>query len=211
MRNEFRVFLFVLGLAGWAAPGYGQFLSLGGGALFSQDRSQPAPDALTLGSLARSDFNRSGLIAVDAGLPVAPFVNAGLHYSRSKPELFLRRGDAFGSSARVKLAANTLTFDARLRSPFIYGFRLYGLAGVGFTRFGLEVKEAVEVPFPGGAPDSVILAVVTYGGGVERRLRGLLHLKLEVRDYVSPIPDELFGAGGSWHRVAVIGGIVLGL
>ena len=90
------------------------------------------------------------------------------------------------------------------------GSRLYGLVGGGFTRFSVDVKQVVEVPFPGGDPDKVISPVFTVGGGIEKSVAPLVHLKLEVRDYVTPISKDFFQPGGAWHRVAVIGGIVLG-
>ena len=157
-----------------------------------------------------ADFTKSGILAVDAGIGFFPFLSGGLHYSFARPELFLRRGDAFGSSARVDLSAHTLTFDGRFRTPQVAGFRLYALAGAGFTRFTLDVKQTVEVPFPRGAPDTVLAPVGTFGGGIERSVAPFVHLKLEVRDYVTPISSQFFAPGGAWHRVSAIGGIVLG-
>ena len=196
-------------LAGSAPPARAQFIAVGGGGLLPQNLSAPAT-AGRVGGPASADFSRSGILAVDAGIGFFPFLTGGLHYSFSRPELFLRRGDAFGSSARVDLGAHTITFDGRFRTPQVAGFRLYALAGVGFTRFHLNVKQAVEVPFPRGAPDNVLTPVGTFGGGIERSIAPFLHLKLEARDYVTPISEQFFRPGGVWHRVAVIGGIVLG-
>jgi hypothetical protein len=144
------------------------------------------------------------------GIGFFPFLSGGLHYSYAKPEVRLRRGDAFGSSARIDLTTHTLTFDARLRTPQVFGFRLYGLAGAGMSRFGLDVKQQVEIPFPRGVPDNIVAPVFTFAGGVEQRVFPLVHLKLEVRDYVTPIPKRIYEPGGRWQRVAVIGGVVLG-
>lgn len=139
-----------------------------------------------------------------------PFLSAGLHYSFSRPEFELRRGDAFGSSALVDLSVHTITFEARLHTPEVSSYRLYGLLGGGFSRFALDVTRAVEVPFPRGAPDNIFSPVFTFGGGIEKSLSLLVRWKLEVRDYVTPISRQLFDAGGAWHRPAILGGIVLG-
>ena len=187
---------------------HAQYIAFGAGGLFPQDQS--GDGASSIGGLATSDFGRSGLLAVDAGIGFLPFLGAGLHYSYSSPELVLRRGDAFGSSAKADLGSHTLTFDARLRTPHIAGFRLYGLAGGGFTRFTVNLKQVVEDPFPSGEPDNVLSPVFTLGGGIEKSVAPLVHLKLEVRDYVTPISRDFFHPGGAWHRVAVIGGIVFG-
>lgn len=185
-----------------------QYIAFGAGGLFPQDQS--GSPAGGIGGLATSTFGNSGLLAVDAGIGFLPFLGAGLHYSYSSPQLVLRRGDAFGSSAVTDLGSHTLTFDARLHTPHFAGFRLYGLVGGGFTRFTLNVKQTVETPFPGGAPDNVLSPVFTMGGGIEKSVAPLVHLKLELRDYVTPISRDFFQPGGAWHRVAVIGGIVLG-
>ena len=210
MRTKGFIFLLaVCWLAGSAPRAHTQFIAVGGGGLLPQNLSAPPP-AGRVGGPAGADFSRSGILAVDAGIGFFPFLTGGLHYSFSRPELFLRRGDAFGSSARVDLGAHTIAFDGRFRTPQVAGFRLYALAGVGFTRFHLNVKQAVEVPFPRGAPDNVLTPVGTFGGGIERSIAPFLHLKLEARDYVTPISEQFFRPGGVWHRVAVIGGIVLG-
>ncbi|MBI1955855.1 MAG: hypothetical protein HYS38_05630 [Acidobacteria bacterium] len=198
----------------------GQYLAIGGGGVFSQDLSsesqilplastQPTQIPISVGS-GHSNFTASGLLAVDAGIGFFPLFSAGLHYSYARPELSLTRGDFFGSSALVNLSAHTLTFDARLRTPEIVGYHLYGLLGGGFSRFTLDVKRQVEVPFPGGAPDDALSPVFTFGGGIEKSVSPLVRLKLEVRDYVTGVSETLFRPGGAWHRVAVIGGIVLG-
>ena len=200
----------------------GQYLAIGGGGVFSQDLSS-ASQILPLASPQptqvpiirtpgpeRSNFTASGLLAVDAGIGFFPLFSAGLHYSYARPELSLTRGDFFGSSALVNLSAHPLTFDARLRTPPVFGLRLFGLLGGGFSRFTLDVKRQVEVPFPGGAPDDALSPVFTFGGGIEKSVSPLVRLKFEVRDYVTGVSETLFRPGGAWHRVAVIGGIVLG-
>ena len=202
----------------WVVPvARGQHLAIGGGWVFSQDLgSEPQvlpfaniPPPISVGSV-RANFTASGLLAVDAGIGFFPLLSGGLHYSYARPELSLTRGDAFGSSAAVNLAAHTLTFDARLRTPAIASYRLYGLLGGGFSRIVLDVKRQVENPFPGGAPDDAISPVFTYGGGLEKSVSPLVRLKFEVRDYVTGVSSTLYRPGGSWHRVAVMAGIVLG-
>ena len=188
-----------------------QYFSVGVGGLFSQGRSAALANPLAgnvLGT-ASADFSKTGILTLDAGTSVLPFMTAGVHYSFSRPELTLRRGDAFGSSAVADLNAHTLTFDARLRAPRVVGLRPYGLAGVGFTRFNMSVRNQVEVAFPGGA-GSVTSPVFTFGAGVERKLLPLVGAKLEVRDYLSPLSEKFYQPGGSWNRVAVIVGLVLG-
>ncbi len=199
----------VLFLLCLAPPAWGQFIAVAAGGVFSQDRSAAAPSG-RVGGPALSDFSRAGIITVDAGASVFPFVTAGVHYSFSRPELFLRRGDAFGSSALVDLGTHTVTFDARVRTPQAFGFRVYGLAGGGFSRFNLDIKRQVEVPFPSGAPRSLTSPVFTFGGGVEQSVLPLVRLKLEVRDYLTPISERLFQPGGAWHRVVMVGGLVVG-
>ncbi len=189
---------------------HGQFLGIGGGGLFSQDLGEGTAAGPVLGS-ARSEFANGRIFTLDAGTRVYPYVSSGLHYSFSSAEMLLARGDVFGSSAKAELSAHTVTFDTRVRTPSAYRFRFYGLAGVGITRFGLDVKSEIEVPFPGGAPDNATSFVLTYGAGVERHLHQLVHLRLEVRDYQTFISNQLFQPGGAWHRVAVIGGITVGL
>ena len=201
---RFVVFLVLL-----AIPAQAQFISVGGGRLFSQDLSAAAQQG-QVGGPASSQFDHSGLLAVDVGFPMLPFLGGAVHYSYSRPDLFLKRGDAFGSSAQGELLTHTLTFDARFRTPEAFGVRLYALAGAGLSRFNLDVEQLVEIPFPGGTPEGFISPVFTFGGGVEKTIFPLIRLKLEVRDYVTPISKELFRPGGGWHRVAVIGGIVLG-
>jgi hypothetical protein len=97
-----------------------------------------------------------------------------------------------------------------MRTPEAFGFRVYGLVGGGFTRFTVNVKQVVETPFPEGVPDNVISPVFTFGGGIEKSVFPLLRLKFEVRDYMTAISKDFFSPGGSWHRLAVFGGIVLG-
>lgn len=206
IRKPHHLVLFLLLLA---PPVHAQYIAVGGGGLFSRDLNSGQAGGV-VGGPARSEFSNSGILAVDAGVGFFSLLTAGLHYSYARPELLLRRGDAFGSSARVDLSAHTLTFEGRLRTPQIAGFRLYGLAGVGFTRFALDVREAVETPFPRGAPDNVLSAVFPVGGGIEKSLTPLVHLKLEVRDYITPVSERFFQPGGAWHRTAIIGGIVLG-
>jgi len=186
-----------------------QFVSVGAGVLRPQGLSAPSASGI-VGSVASADFTNPNILTVDAGIGFLPLLGGALHYSFSRPELTLRRGDAFGSSARVNLDAHTLTFDARPRSPSAAGFRVYGFAGAGFTRFTITVKNQVEIPFPRGFPSSITAPVGDFGGGIEKKFAPFVAGKFEVRDYVTPISSTFFSPGGAWHRVAVIGGIVVG-
>jgi len=183
-----------------------QFLGIAGGRSFPQDLGRASAQ-----SSPRSEFRHGGYFALDFGLRAFPFVNMGGHFSSSGSDLRMERGDTLGSRAEVRLSAKTVTFDTRVRSPFVSSFRFFGLAGAGVSRFGLDVRQAVENPFPGGAPGGATSFVFTYGGGVERHLRQLVHLRFELRDYLSPVSTQLYRPGGLWHRVAVVGGITIGL
>jgi hypothetical protein len=184
-----------------APASHGQYLGIGFGRQLSQTLEE---------GTVRSHFSNGGIFALDVGTRIFPFVSAGLHYSSSRTDFDINRGDAFGSTAEGELSAHTFTMDFRARTPSVYSFRLFGLAGAGLTRFGLDVDNEVETPFPGGAPDTIHSFVFTYGGGIEKHLRQLVHLRLEVRDYATPISDDLFRPGGGWHRVTILGGITIG-
>ena len=204
--------------------GRAQFISFGGGGMIARDLKDDTtasgaiipvisfgpPPNLAVRGTDRADFSSGPIMTIDAGTGLLPFLTGGLHYSYARPDLALKRGDAFGSSAQVDLGAHTLTFDTRFRTPHYAGYRLFGQLGAGFTRFSLAVKEAVEVPFPGGAPDKTLSPVLTYGGGVERSISPLLHLKLEVRDYLTGVSDQLYRPRGASHRIAITAGIVIG-
>jgi hypothetical protein len=195
----FALFLLLLGLPSAQA----QFIGFAGGRNLPRD--------LGAGSAERSGFDNGGYFAVDAGLRRFRLVTLGVHFSLAGSDLGLTRGDALGSSANLGLSAKTVTFDTRVRSPFVSSFRFFGLAGAGVTRFGVDVKQEVENPFPQGAPGGITSFVFTYGGGIERHLHQLVHLRFEVRDYVSPVSTDLYRPGGLWHRLAVSGGITIGL
>jgi hypothetical protein len=184
--------------------GQAQFFGVAGGRALPLDPGRGAPE--------ESRFRHGGYYSLDFGMRAFRFTNLGVHFSSMGSDLELRRGDALGSTADARVTARTVTFEARVRSPFIASVRFFGLGGAGVTRFGLDVKQQSGIPFPGGAPGGVTSAVVTYGAGVERHLRQLLHLRLEVRDYVTPrISEQLYRPGGPWHRFAVMAGINIGL
>jgi hypothetical protein len=205
-RNLFLCLL--LTVIGWPFAAQAQYVAVGGGGVFSKGFSGPAQTGI--GGVAQADFSKSGVLSLDGGVGVFPFLDGGIHYSLSKPELSLRRGDSFGSSAVVGLTAHTLTFDARMHTPNVSGFRLFGLVGAGFSRYQLTSIKQVEVPFSRGAPDSVLTPVFTYGAGIERSLLPFIRWKFEARDDVSRMPKEFFQPGGVWHRPQVVVGIVIG-
>jgi opacity protein-like surface antigen len=190
-----------------ASSAHAQFVGIAGGRNLPRD--------LGSGSAERSDFNNGGYFALDVGLRPFRLITMGVHFSLAGSDLRLERGDVrgdvLGSRADVGLSAKTVTFDTRVRSPFVSSFRFFGLAGAGVARYGLDVRQAAGNPFPAGAPGGVTSFVFTYGGGVERHLHQLVDLRFEVRDYVSPVSTELYRPGGLWHRVAVSGGITIGL
>ena len=186
-----------------------QFVGIGGGRLLARDLARETPGGAA--ASPRSEFRGGGMFALDVGFRRFPYGTMGVHYSSASAALSLQRGDALGSGAEAKVRSHTVTFDTRLRSRFVSSFRFFGLAGAGVTRLGLDVKREVGTPFPDGPPGGFTAFVFTYGGGVERHLHQLVHLRVEVRDYRSPIPSELFRPGGLWGRAAVIGGITIGL
>jgi len=201
-----RIFLFWVLLSASSAA-QAQFIGFAGGRNLPRD--------LGTGSSERSGFDNGGYFALDVGLRRFRLVTLGVHFSLAGSDLRLERGDvrgdALGSRADVDLSAKSVTFDTRLRSPFVSSFRVFGLAGAGVARYGLDVKQAVENPFPSGVPGGITSFVFTYGGGIERHLHQLVHLRFEMRDYVSPVSTQLYRPGGLWHRVAVSGGITIGL
>ena len=174
-----------------------QFVSIGGGAVFPQDRQGTAAGA----TIVTANWGRSGIVTLDAGMGFLPLLAGSLHYSYARPDLF--RSGSFGT-ALSRVGTHTLTLDARLRSPEIGGLRVFGFAGVGFSRANAGLATAVSLSTRDTFP------VFTFGGGVEKRIAPLLHVKGELRDYLSGIPESLFSPGGSWHRVAATGGITLG-
>jgi hypothetical protein len=187
-----------------------QHVAISGGGIFLPYLSSP-PSAGTVGGLERADFSDSPMLAVDAGVYFFSFLGAGLHYSYSRPELRLFRGDAFGSSARVGLGVHTVAFEALLRSRPKHGVRAFVFCGAGFSSFLLDVKEQVEVPFARMKPPGrEVTPVFTFGGGLEKRVAPWISGKIEIRDYVGSVPASFYRPGGSWHRPSVVAGIVLG-
>lgn len=186
-----------------------QYVSVAVGALFPQNLSGGATPG-SVGGQASANFTKSPIFTADGGFNFLPFIGAGLHYSYAKPELDLRRSDAFGSRAVAEVAAQTITFDLRVNSVKFNGFRVYGFGGVGVSRFNLNVKSQVEVPFPKGVPGDLVGPVGTFGGGIERSFFPYLATKLEIRDYITPISSNIYVPGGMWHRVAIVGGIRFG-
>jgi len=180
-----------------------QFFGVAGGRNLPFDLGRGAPES--------SEFRHGGYFSLDFGLRAFRFTNMGVHFSSAGTDLELERGDPLASSAEAHVSAKTVTFETRVRSPFVSSLRFFGLGGAGVTRFGLDVEKEAGSPFEGSAPGGVTSFVFTYGGGVERHIRQLLHLRLEVRDYVSPVSSHLYRPGGLWHRVTVMAGINIGL
>jgi hypothetical protein len=187
-----------------------QYLGIGLGRSFGDDLGAAAggvPGALNPLSAGIREGNT---LVLEAGANYLRFLRTGIHYNYSRPEGFLRRGDAFGSRAELQLRAHTLTFDLGLRTPQWSGFRLYGAGGLGAGRFNVEVTQQVETPFPGGPPDNVVVPVIAYGVGVEHEFLPGVRWKAEVRNERTSAPEDFFRPGGHWNRVLVSGGIVLG-
>ena len=104
-------FLLLLFLAPLARA---QFIAIGGGVSFPQDRSA-ALAAGRIGGPAQADFASSGIFAVDAGVGFFPFLTAGLHYrgeEGSTPDLCSSRFQppTGGNGASGK-------YTARFRAP----------------------------------------------------------------------------------------------
>ncbi len=207
IHQRYFLFFILFFLIAPAAPA--QFVGIGGGWHAPGDFSNPAASQEFAGGEAR--FDRGGIFSLDAGTRLFPFVRGGVHYSRSTAVLDLRIEDAFGSRAEADLEASTVTFDLRAVTPSAASFRLFGFGGAGFSRLTLTANEVVENPFPGGIGDTRTALVYTYGGGIERHLHQLVHLRFEVRNYRSSTPDFILRSDGGWDRVAFIAGITIGL
>jgi hypothetical protein len=192
----------LLAVALWPVAGQSQYIAIGGGGVLSQTLTGTGPE--------RAAFDRTGIFTLEGGAWFLPLIGAQIHYSYSNPEMFLQRADAFGSSARLSLGIHTITFDGRLHTPEIAGFRLYGLLGGGFSRINLTVKEQLETPFPSGAPSDLRAPVGAFGAGLEKSFAPFLRWKIEVRDDVHPIPKTFLPSGGAWHRTQIVSGIVIG-
>jgi hypothetical protein len=165
---------------------HAQYVGVAAGGVFSQRPSNS------------DNVGGSFLVAADAGLPLLPFLSAGMHYSFAKPDLTPQI--SIPVLGAVRLTAHTLTFDARLHTPEFGGWRAFGLAGAGMTRFnaGASALPTLSV--------STTEGVFTFGGGFEKRFAPLWRAKFEVRDYVT----SSFFSSDPWHRVAVTFGVVFG-
>jgi hypothetical protein len=207
MRRVVVVLGVVLGVILAVGQARGQYVSVGAGFVLPPDLSAP-PIGSSLSSVT-ANFSKSGMVTLDAGVPVLPFLTTGVHYSFARSELNMTLGDIVNSSARLQLNENTLAVEARLHTPRLLKWRAYGLAGVGMTRYSPTIESKTANAFPTGAT-SVTAPVFTVGGGVERRLKSLLGAKAELRDYISGISSQFYQPGGTMQRVAVTVGLVIG-
>lgn len=191
-------------------PARAQYISVSGGGLFPQSLSGTATRDNFTGT-ARADFDHTSIFAAEAGFGFLPFIGLDLHYSHSDPGVNLQVGDILGSSATGDLDSNTLTLDLRVRPPSAFGLRPFAFLGGGFSQFTLNVKSQVEVPFPNGLPGTLYAPVISYGGGFGYKFLPLVGAELQIRDDVIPnISNKIYQPEGSWHRLAVTVGIVLG-
>lgn len=193
-----------------ASSARAQYFGIGLGRTFGDDLA--AGVAAVPGALnpLAAGIRGGNTLVIEAGANYLRFLRTGIHYNYSRPEGFLRRGDAFGSRAELQLRAHTLTIDLGLRSPEFAGFRIFGVGGAGAGRFNVEVKETVEVPFPGGPPEDIVVPVAAFGGGIEHQFLPNIRWKAEVRDEWTSAPEDLFRPGGGWHRVLVSAGLIFG-
>src|SRR5579885_654286 len=198
-------------LAAFLAPAANaQYISVSGGGLFPQSLSGTATRGNFVGT-ARADFDHTSVLAAEAGFGFLPFIGMDVHYSHSKPSLNLQIGDILGSSALADLDSNTVTLDLRVRPPSAFGFRPFAFVGGGFSQFSLEVKNQVAAPFPNGVPGNLYAPVISYGGGFDYKFIPLVGARLELRDdVITNISNKIYQPEGSWHRLAVPVGIVLG-
>ena len=187
-----------------------QYVAVTAGGLFPQDLSG-ATRAGNFTGTAHADFDHASSIGAEAGFGFLPFLGIDLHYSYSKPGATLQRGDLLGSSAKLDLSIHTLTLDLRVHAPAAFRLKPFGFVGGGFSRFSLDVKQQVEVPFPNGIPSNLYGPVISYGGGFDYKFLPLIGTRLEIRDDVTPIvSNKIFQPEGSWHRLGVSVGVVLG-
>ena len=208
--SRIRIAMFVFIMTGLQLSLHAQYLGIGLGRSFGTDLNAAAsstPSALNPLSAGLRDSN---VLTIEAGGSFLRYLRSGIHYGYARPEAFLSRGDAFGSRAELQLRAHVLTFDIGLRTPELAGLRLFGVAGAGVGRFNIEVLDQVEVPFPSGPPDSLVVPVLAYGGGVEQEFLPGVRWKAELRDEWTSAPEDLFRPGGSWHRVLLSAGLVFG-
>ncbi|MSO20682.1 MAG: hypothetical protein EXQ56_09520 [Acidobacteria bacterium] len=205
------VILLLVGMLGGAAVGHAQYFGVGLGRSFGDDLSAAAtavPSALDPFS---AGIRKGNVLTLEGGGDFLRVMRAGVHYGYSRPEGFLSRGDAFGSSADLELTAHTLTFDLGLHTPQAKGFRLFGVVGGGVGNFKVvEVVRQVENPFPSGPPDQIVVPVVALGGGIEHQFLAGVRWKVEVRDEYTRAPEDFFQPGGSWHRILLSVGLTFG-
>ncbi|SRR6266404_2127818 len=165
-----------------ASAAHAQYVALGAGGVFNR------------GSVSSNEITTPGIIAVEGGLPISKLLDGAVHYSFANPRI-----QQDSRYAPQDLPTHTLTFDARIHTPQLSGWRVFGLAGVGFAHFSSPGTSAVG-PFSRTQP------VFDYGGGVERKIAGPFKVRAEVRDYFT----SAFYTGSSWNRIAVTGSLVFG-
>jgi opacity protein-like surface antigen len=190
-----------------AAPA--QFVSIGSGLHSPGDFSNVVASQDFDSEEAR--FDRGRIFSLDVGTRLIPFIRGGVHYSRSTANLRLTRDNAFDSRAEADFQASIVTFDLRVVTPSAASLRLFGFGGAGFSRHTLTANEVMKNSFPGGIGDTRTALVYTYGGGIERHLHQLIHLRFEVRNYRSSTLDFISNSDGGWDRLAFIAGITIGL
>ena len=200
------IILFIL--SGYSA--HAQYFGIGLGRMFGDDLRAAASSLPGALNPLSAGIREGNTLVLEGGVNYLRFLRTGLHYNYSRPEGFLKLGDLLGSSAELQLRAHTLTFDIGVRSPEFAGFRLFGIAGAGAGRFNIEVQDTVAVPFPSGPPEDLVVPVAAFGGGIEHQFMPGMRWKVEARDEWTSAPEDLFRPGGSWHRVLVSAGIVLG-
>jgi hypothetical protein len=164
-----------------------QWLSASAGVSFPRGTSGPG---------ASNDFGTSWMVAADGGIPVFPFLAVAAHYSFAQPD------DVFSSASRstnLQLNQHNFALEGRVHTPALKGWRLYGLAGPGFSYFKLAALGTSETK-----------PMFTFGGGIERGVFPLVRLKLEVRDYVTGGLSSLIMPSGAWHRTALLAGVEIG-
>jgi hypothetical protein len=198
-----RTVLLALLLIAFPATGRAPYVSIAVG-------GQPGKTINAETGAARADFDTATVFGVGFGWGPIPYAGLQAYYSHATPELTWSRGDALGSRAVADISTHTLTLEGRIHTPTFARFRLYGFVGGGASRFNVDIKEQLEVPFPGGEPDSVVSSVLTYGGGVERIFFPYLRWRLEVRNNVSDLPDELLLGDRKWNRPQFAAGILIG-
>lgn len=128
-----------------------------------------------------------------AGQDLYEHLSGELRYVLRDDDLVLKAGGAKANmDGESHLVHYDLLFHARGRTARI---RPYAAAGAGIRLFRGTGKEDLNQPFRDFAfitKANEVKPLISAGGGVKITLTKRLSVRLDVRDYISPFPEELF-------------------